>query len=546
MEEVINHFKEIAYIPDVQGIIEKSLFIFDSKRAIYNKSNDKGISIFDKKKPSQFHDEEGKFVWESSHKKTNLMKPTLVRHPTLDSDDNKFIDRTFFPWVNSLFDESLNKFKKEIRESKIAEIEWKRIQHAYHKNNITIAWKVKQGDVCQGQIGDWYFMAVISALAAMHPEIISDMFLTKNFNEAGIYSMMVYVNGHRQKIVVDDYIPYDRSSRSPSFAGKATANIWPILLEKAWAKVWGSYEGIISGAGSEAIKFLLPYEIEHEKYEFKKVDVDKFWEKIFSSIKAKHLVICSSHAEDNDADLEPEEVEIGLLVRHCYAITGAYYHEVGGNKLRLLKVLNPWNSHRYTGPWHDGYIYWNAKIKEAVDFDKKSSGEFYIRISTFMKYFRSFTFWKIDKSLMTKTIKLKHKAGSYWMAKIHLQEPSQLVLKVDQMIERAFPKNVGYKLSYSRILVGRETNDPSKPYEYVTGGFSENAEESFVVKTNESVQKGTYVVYLEIDWETKEISTFSFSVIAKKFDLMKINPAFYKEFLVHCITDYARKLPIEW
>ena len=38
-----------------------------------------------------------------------------------------------------------------------------------------------------------------------------------------------------------------------------TSNIWPMLLEKAWAKVNGSYEDIISGNPKEAMKFLTPF-----------------------------------------------------------------------------------------------------------------------------------------------------------------------------------------------------------------------------------------------------------------------------------------------
>ena len=53
--------------------------------------------------------------------------------------------------------------------------------------------------------------------------------------------MNLLVNGWYQVVVVDDYIPYDMISKDLIFAGKNTKNIWPILLEKAWAKINGSY-----------------------------------------------------------------------------------------------------------------------------------------------------------------------------------------------------------------------------------------------------------------------------------------------------------------
>jgi len=60
--------------------------------------------------------------------------------------------------------------------------------------------------------------------------------------------MRLLVNGCYQIVVVDVFIPYDIVSKCPVFANKKTKNIWPILLEKAWAKINGSYENIVTGS----------------------------------------------------------------------------------------------------------------------------------------------------------------------------------------------------------------------------------------------------------------------------------------------------------
>ena len=60
--------------------------------------------------------------------------------------------------------------------------------------------------------------------------------------------MRFYINGSPKVVVVDDYLPYDPKADSrwttllPAFTHSKTAcEFWMSLLEKAWAKLHGSY-----------------------------------------------------------------------------------------------------------------------------------------------------------------------------------------------------------------------------------------------------------------------------------------------------------------
>lgn len=48
-----------------------------------------------------------------------------------------------------------------------------------------------------------------------------------------------------KEVVIDDYIPCDRGE--PVFSSANGNELWVILLEKAWAKLHGSYERIEAG-----------------------------------------------------------------------------------------------------------------------------------------------------------------------------------------------------------------------------------------------------------------------------------------------------------
>jgi hypothetical protein len=77
--------------------------------------------------------------------------------------------------------------------------------------------------------------------------LIKDIFVTKKRNSAGIYAVRLWVHGELKIVVVDDYLP-SFDGESPIFCrSKRKGEFWMCLLEKAWAKMHASYNGIIDG-----------------------------------------------------------------------------------------------------------------------------------------------------------------------------------------------------------------------------------------------------------------------------------------------------------
>jgi calpain-15 len=72
---------------------------------------------------------------------------------------------------------------------------------------------------------------------------VERIFLTKTVNAAGCYAVRLFVNGESRVVVVDDYFPYDNHKEDWAMArpSEDSHEIWVLILEKAWAKVFGSY-----------------------------------------------------------------------------------------------------------------------------------------------------------------------------------------------------------------------------------------------------------------------------------------------------------------
>ena len=95
------------------------------------------------------------------------------------------------------------------------------------------------------------------ASLAEYPERIKKIFQTHEVNEAGCYAVNIYVNGEPRTVVVDDYFPYDATTDQWAFSRPSKEEgmneIWVLILEKVWAKVFGSYQRIEAGTAGEAM-----------------------------------------------------------------------------------------------------------------------------------------------------------------------------------------------------------------------------------------------------------------------------------------------------
>jgi len=81
----------------------------------------------------------------------------------------------------------------------------------------------------------------------------------------------MFKNGERQTIIIDDHIPCDADG-DPCFS-KANGNeLWVMLLEKAWAKIHGSYERIIGGQAHLTFRDMTGA----PSFEFESTDADAF------------------------------------------------------------------------------------------------------------------------------------------------------------------------------------------------------------------------------------------------------------------------------
>jgi calpain-15 len=113
--------------------------------------------------------------------------------------------------------------------------------------------KIEPADIKQGSLGDCYFLSSLAALAE-HPNRIRKLFVNQERNSAGTYGVVLCKNGKQQLILVDNYIPCKNGK--PCFSRANEKEMWVMILEKAWAKIHGSYRRIESGSTVQTLRDL--------------------------------------------------------------------------------------------------------------------------------------------------------------------------------------------------------------------------------------------------------------------------------------------------
>lgn len=219
---------------------------------------------------------------------------------------------------------------------------------------------IEPNDIQQGSLGDCYFLSSLAALAEK-PERIKQMFLHRKRNPEGVYGMSLCKNGTARPVFVDEMIP-TREGRI-AYSRAHGQEMWVVVLEKAWAKLHGSYERIEAGDSVNTIRDLIG--APGDSYNMRQADeFEGLWEKIQKADQRDWIISCS--IDDRDEQETARLTELGLVPGHAYTCLRVAVLDDG---TQLLRIRNPWGNFEWKGDWGDDSDMWTDEKKMQVGDD---------------------------------------------------------------------------------------------------------------------------------------------------------------------------------
>uniref|UniRef100_A0A3Q3QHL1 Calpain 9 n=1 Tax=Monopterus albus TaxID=43700 RepID=A0A3Q3QHL1_MONAL len=262
-------------------------------------------------------------------------------------------------------------------------IEWKRPKELC-SNPKFIVGGADRTDICQGQLGDCWLLAAIASLTlksdAMARVIPADQDFDSRY--AGIFHFQFWQHNRWLDVVVDDRLPSVRNKLI--YLHSASLNeFWSALLEKAYAKLNGSYEALKGGSTLEAMEDFTGGV--GEMYETKNSPSNLFTI-MKKALDRGSMMGCSI---DITSSAESEaKTTTGLVKGHAYSITGLEEVSFRGQTVQLVRIRNPWGQVEWNGPWSDGSREWDyigKADKDRLQQISSDDGEFWMEFGDFKK-----------------------------------------------------------------------------------------------------------------------------------------------------------------
>lgn len=314
-------------------------------------------------------------------------------------------------------------------------------QHFGIENGCVLVKKeIGPSQVRQGAVGNCWFLSAL-AVVAEKPHLVKQLLPHAGLNDKGVYQINLCMDGAWAPIIVDSNLPVvveDLSNKKsnmgkhsrrggvplsscdslmayPAFCAVPDQQLWPALVEKAYAKAHGSYVQLSGGFIAEGLNDLTGAPTETIVFSAGLFDRDELWARLLSFHEAGFLMgVATSGGGD------------GLVGGHAYSLLDVIevHDSVVGEQskmtdffqrspkkprldtevevvecpksmrgerttVRLVRIRNPWGNREWKGDWSADSVRWTKALRNKIGADSfvKGDGTFFMAFDDMLSRF---------------------------------------------------------------------------------------------------------------------------------------------------------------
>jgi len=407
----------------------------------------------------------------------------------------KYVDKDFPANQNSLIGDNYDRI------SEWGDAVWLRADDFYGKGNYQVFMdKIEPNDIEQGLLGNCYFLSTLSSLAEW-PDRIRRLFATKERNEAGCYCVKVCEMGEWKEVVIDDFFPCNRYKKTPIFTKGNDKELWVLILEKVWAKIYGSYDSTEAGLTRECLHDLTGAPTMFF-FTDRKEEWGLIWKKLLKAESRQYVMTCGAGEFWTSTGVN----EKGIVASHAYSLLAAYDEvDAYGRPVKLVKLRNPWGQTEWNGPWSDSSSNWTPELKKRLHIENKNDGVFFMAYEDFLKYFDDIQVCYVHDSFQYTSKRVTSDANHAKYFKVKIEKEGKYYFTVNQESKRKHAQNSNYRYSSVNLVIAKIQGNGQ--YQYATGNSRADKE----VWAKAKLTPGEYLVYAKVKWLFQNQNDFTLS-----------------------------------
>ena len=353
-------------------------------------------------------------------------------HKNFLQSKTKFLDEQFPPNINSLIKgfHPIKKNKKDLDNILLTDykdISWKRDSELANNNNLNTNIfpldNIFINKIIYNKLSNPNLFYALNILGE-NPENIKKLFLNNKKDSTCLYGVNLCHNGYFQQVVIDDFFPYNQKLDSKIFLSEEKGLLWPQILEKAYAKLYGSYNLITYKSMENIMKDFTCAPV---------ITIDYFGDNLGNELLEayKNGWILLGGTGDTEASrdlikelgLDPKTDHEILLV---YKLTDENINQISNNSLNIstnddynivLKVRNLNGKVEWIGDWSEYSGLWNDNFKNILKYNPNEKN-FYMNLKDFKLYFSKIKIVKYNENYKYKSLIINQEQEGYALIKI--------------------------------------------------------------------------------------------------------------------------------
>lgn len=199
-------------------------------------------------------------------------------------------------------------------------------------------------------------------------------------SKSGAFWVRFFKYGEIEDVIIDDFFPvYGNGEFAFARGGADGKELWPMILEKAYAKLNGSYNNIEAGKVQYALADMTGGVSEQIELRTVVNNQQAFWERLKSLVNQGALMGAGSpEHEMGDRAIN----EFGIVQGHAYAVLGIAEFD----DYKLINLRNPHGNKgvEWTGDWSDDSNMWSQRAKNKCNYVDEVDGVFWMDLDDFI------------------------------------------------------------------------------------------------------------------------------------------------------------------